>query len=203
MTYVLVHGLGQDSSSWKSVTGHLSEEVEIPDLFDLLKGEDYRYQELYESFCKYLDNFSGTLDICGLSLGGLLALDYTKNHPDKVRSLILIGTPHRIPKLLYFIQGIIFHLMPNNAFKELGVSKKEFIKLSNSMTSLDIMNDVDKIKCKTLLICGSKDKADKPSLEPLHNAIKDSEVKIVEGAGHTVNEDKPEKLAQLISSWWA
>ena len=89
--------------------------------------------------------------------------------------------------------------MPNGAFKELGVSKKEFIKLSNSMTLLDIMNDVDKIK---LLICGSEDKANKPSLEPFYKVIKDSEVKIVEGAGHTVNEDKPEELVQLISFWW-
>ena len=132
-----------------------------------------------------------------------MALEYTKHHPDKVRSLILIGTPHRIPKLLYLIQGIMFHLMPNGTFKELGVSKKEFIKLSNSMTSLDIMSDIENIKCKTLLICGNKDKVNKSSLDHFHETIKDSEVKIVEGAGYTVNEDKPEKLAQLISSWWA
>lgn len=90
--------------------------------------------------------------------------------------------------------------MPNGAFKELGVSKKDLIKLSSSMTSLDIMSSVDKIIYKTLLICGSEDKANRPSLEPLRKVIKDNEVKIVEGAGHTVNEDKPEELVQMISS---
>lgn len=82
MTYVLVHGLGQDASSRKGVTNYLGKKVEIPDLFDLLKGKDHRYQELYRSFCKYIDGFSDQLDICGLSLDDILALDYTKHHPD-------------------------------------------------------------------------------------------------------------------------
>ena len=70
MTYILVHGLGQDASSWNSVIEHINIEAKTPDLFALLKGNEYSFQELYRSFRDYLDNFNDKLDICGLSLGG-------------------------------------------------------------------------------------------------------------------------------------
>ena len=202
MAFILVHGLGQDSTSWNDVKKHLNIAVNTLDLFELLKGKESTYQDLYDSFCDYLDHFDEKLCICGLSLGGILALDYAKHHPDKVSSLILIGVPYRIPKLLYMIQGIMFHLMPKDSFKELGVSKKDFIKLVNSMAKLNIKDEVDKIKCQTLLVCGGNDNTNKKSLKPLHELIKNSTVTIIEGAGHAVNEDKPLELAKIISSLW-
>lgn len=202
MAFILVHGLGQDASSWDEIKAHLDMHVDTPDLFELLKGKRYRYQDLYNAFCEYLDHFDGPLSICGLSLGGILALDYAKHHPDRVRSLILIGTPHRIPRFLYAMQSIMFHLLPKDSFKDLGIAKSDFMSLTSSMKTLPILDDADKVKCKTLLICGSKDKANIKSLTFLHKAIKDSEVKIIDSAGHAVNEDKPLELADMISSFW-
>ena len=202
MAFILVHGLGQDSKSWNDVKKQLDVAVNTPDLFKLLQNKEYKYQDLYDSFCSYLDCFDEKLCICGLSLGGILALDYAKHHPDKVNSLILIGIPHRIPKFLYMIQGLMFHLMPKDNFKDLGVSKKNIIKLTDSMATLNITNGADKVKCKTLLICGSDDNTNKKSLKPLHELIQNSEVAVIEGAGHAVSEDKPLELAKTISSWW-
>ena len=96
----------------------------------------------------------------------------------------------------------MFHLMPEDNYKKLGVSKKDFIKLVNSMAKLNIKDGVDKIKCQTLLVCGKSDNANKPSLKPLHELIKNSTVTIIEGAGHAVNEDQPLELAKIVSSSW-
>lgn len=202
MAFISVHGLGQDASSWNGVKECLDLKVTTVNLFELLHGKEYKYQDLYGAFCDYLNRFDEKLYLCGLSLGGILALEYTKHHPDKVKSLILIGTPYRIPKILYALQVMIFHLLPKDSFKELGISKKNFIELAKSMTTVNIRAGLDKVKCQTLLLCGSKDKTNKKSLEPLHKAIKTSEVAIVDGAGHAVNEDEPSELAKIISSKW-
>lgn len=47
-----------------------------PNLVELLKDKDVSYRNLYNSFCEYCENTSQPLDLCGLSLGGVLALNY-------------------------------------------------------------------------------------------------------------------------------
>ncbi len=41
----------------------------------------------------------------------------------------------------------------------MGISKNDFINLTNSMSELDIKSKVSKIKCSTLVLCGEKDKS--------------------------------------------
>ena len=57
------------------------------------------YHNLYSSFTEYCNNYDAPINLCGISLGGILALNYTLDFPDKVKSLVLIGTPHKIPKV--------------------------------------------------------------------------------------------------------
>ena len=95
--------------------------------------------------------------------GGILALDYVKKYPEKVNSIIIIGTPYDIPKVLFKIQSMIFHFMPDSQFNDMGCSKKDFITLVNSMSNHNIKNGLDKINCKSLILCGSKDKANMKS----------------------------------------
>lgn len=99
MSYIFVHGLGQNSSNWKETIDSLdiATNIECPDLFDLYKGE-LNYNNLYRTFSKYCNKYTEPLDICGLSLGGTLALNYAIDNPNKVHSLVLIGTQCIIPK---------------------------------------------------------------------------------------------------------
>ena len=46
------------------------------------------------------------LNLVGLSLGGLLALNYAVQHPAQINSLVLIGTPYEIPKRLLKLQKL-------------------------------------------------------------------------------------------------
>lgn len=57
------------------------------------------------------------------------------------------------------LQNFIFKLMPKKTFENMGISKKDFINLTNSMSELDIKSKVSKIKCSTLVLCGEKDKS--------------------------------------------
>ena len=130
MINILVHGLGQNESSWNKVKELLKEnkiEVETPNLFNLAKNYQLNYENLYRIFVNYCNSFKEKLNIVGLSLGGILAIDYANEYPEKVNSIILSGTPYEIPKSIITIQNIIYKFMPKKVFKQIGCSKKDLI----------------------------------------------------------------------------
>lgn len=92
----------------------------------MVKDEKFNYSSLFQEFVAYCNRFEGKLNLCGLSLGGLLALNFAKMFPDKINSLIIIDTPYKILKFLFKLQGIIFHMMPKNTFEKNGVRKETF-----------------------------------------------------------------------------
>ena len=144
MKTILLHGLGQTPSSWDSTIQFLEQQSEIivPDLFSFIKGNPVKYESLYSAFAEYCIHFHEPLNLCGLSLGGILALRLAIEHPEIVHSLILIGARYNVPKILFKIQNGIFKLMPDQTFKQMGMAKRDFISLSESMTDIDLENGI-------------------------------------------------------------
>ena len=48
--------------------------------------------------------------------GGILALDYALDHPENVKTLVLIGTPHKVPKFAFALQNVVFRFLPKLEF---------------------------------------------------------------------------------------
>lgn len=203
MKNLLIHGLGQNAKAWDSVIKELPDiKVTALNLYDFFKNTKTDYDTLLASFMDYCNSFDGKLNLCGLSLGGILALDYVKKYPEKVNSIILIGTPYKIPKLLFKAQSLIFHLMSKSTFEEIGMKKKDFISLANSMGDLNISSNLNKVKCPVLILCGRMDKQNMKGAELLNKNIKNSTFKVVDNATHEVNVDNPQELAKLIADFW-
>lgn len=205
MKNILIHGLGQTNTSWSPCEDELKKsglDVEAPDLYSMIKEEKMEYDALLQKFIDYCNVFNEKLNLCGLSLGGILALDYTKRFPDSVNAIIIIGVPYTIPRFLFKLQEGIFHLMPSESFEKMGVGKKEFILLANSMRNLDIAKDLSAIRCKTLILCGSKDTQNMRSAKLFNQHINQSSLQIVENSSHEVNTDNPKKLAEIIHAFW-
>ena len=142
MKNILIHGLGQNSKDWDTIKDELETKGIFsiaPDLFDLTKGRELDYPTVYQAFSELCESYKDKLNLCGLSLGGLLALNYAIQYPKKINSLVLIGTPFEIPKGLLKFQNFVFKLIPKSAFQSMGVSKKDFIRLSKSMAELNFM----------------------------------------------------------------
>ncbi len=205
MKNILIHGLGQNALSWNQISEYLNKNAITPlcpDLFSLLQNNEKDFSALYHAFCTYCLNQNDKLNLCGLSLGGVLSLEFAKQYPEKVNSLILIGTPYKIPKALFKLQGIIFHLMPKSVFLKMGNDKKSFINLVNSMGALKIHERLDKITCDSFVLCGMKDKANKKGAVSLNEHIKNSQLKFIEDSSHEVNIENPDKLAEIILEFW-
>ena len=205
MKNILIHGLGQNEISWNKVEEELKNnntKVEIPSLYLMLKDITSDYDTLYKQFVNYCNGFDEKLNLCGLSLGGILALNYVKEFPDKVNSLILIGTPYKIPKFLFKVQGLIFKIMPSSTFEKIGCKKKDFISLVNSMSNLDIERNLDKVTCKALILCGVKSVRSPRGTKLLNKSINNSSFKTIDNSSHEVNVDNPKELANTIYDFW-
>ncbi|MDY5642458.1 MAG: alpha/beta fold hydrolase [Candidatus Faecousia sp.] len=80
-----------------SAGGHGSRLPRIERFFT--EGSCY-YSSMYAAFCDYCGGFSQSLNLCGLSLGAVLALNYAIDFPQRVNSLILIAPQYDMPKFL-------------------------------------------------------------------------------------------------------
>ena len=116
MKTVLLHGLGQTAQDWKEVVRQLStSSVECPELFSST-GNEISYSRILADLERQYSNATEPLHICGLSLGALLALDFTIRHGDKVASLVLIGAQYKVPTFLIDFQNFLFRCMPSKSF---------------------------------------------------------------------------------------
>mgnify|MGYP005789194917 FL=1 len=204
MKKIFIHGSGHKATSWKKTIENIknNNDVLCPELSSILNEKEATYNNLYSSFVKYCNNIDGKIDLCGLSLGGILALNYALDFPNKLNSLILIGTPHKVPKFMFSIQNVIFKFLPKSLFETMAFNKRDTFILGNSMKKIDFSNRVSKIKCSTLIICGEKDNANIKSAYYLSEHIKDSKLKIIKNTGHIVNEENPKELSMLINNFW-
>ncbi|MCI7574201.1 MAG: alpha/beta hydrolase [Clostridiales bacterium] len=102
MKYVFLHGMGQNAASWEKTISFLPEGTEAvcPELSDFFTEGSCYYSSMYAAFCDYCGGFSQSLNLCGLSLGAVLALNYAIDFPQRVNSLILIAPQYDMPKFL-------------------------------------------------------------------------------------------------------
>ena len=71
-------------------------------------------------------------------LGGILAMQYAIEHPEKMNSLVLIGTQYEMPKYLLKMQNLIFRIMPCSAFEKMGYGFRcTYCSFTNS--SIDLL----------------------------------------------------------------
>ena len=203
-TKIFVHGSGHKATSWEKTISYMTnnEDIVCPNLSSILEGKEASYENLYSSFVKYCNEFDGQIHLCVLSLGGILALNFALDFPQKVKTLVLIGTPYKVPKVAFSFQNIIFRFLPKSIFETMAFDKKNTFALGDTMKNLDFSDRVKNIKCPTLILCGKKDSANMKSADYLSQSIRSAELKIIENTGHVVNEENPKALADILNEYY-
>lgn len=200
MKQIYLHGLGQNPDSWSKVIEQLedAEHSMCPDLSELVQGQDTTYQNLYAAFSAMCDEIEEDICLCGLSLGGVLALNYAIEHPEKIKGLVLIATQYKMPKKLLRVQNAIFRFIPKSMFQQTGFGKLDFLKLCNTMMELDFSDSIYKVSCPALVIYGEKDRANKNASIELANMLINAELQVFNGVGHEINIEAPDKLEETL-----
>ncbi|MDR0943024.1 MAG: alpha/beta hydrolase, partial [Ruminococcus sp.] len=108
---ILVHGLEQSATSWSKSMSHfpVKEKLHCPDLFSLSSADSFTYKDLYNGFAEYCNSFGEPINLCGLSLGAILALNFAFDYPDNVSALVLIAARYKMPKTLLSVQSVILN----------------------------------------------------------------------------------------------
>ena len=201
MKTIFLHGLGQTPESWNAVISRFGADSVCPDLFAPLEN-DVSFPALYASLSEFLDSQTEPFDLCGLSLGAVAALKYAVENPGKVRKLALIAAQYKTPRALIALQNLMFRFMPEKNFESVGLSKADFIKLCISTAEVDLSGGLGNVSCPVLLLCGSEDKVNLKASEKLEKLLPDAKLRIIENAGHELNSDAPEALADALAEFF-
>jgi pimeloyl-ACP methyl ester carboxylesterase len=200
---ILVHGLEQSAQSWNKTMSYfpVKEKLHCPDLFSLSSADIFTYTDLYNRFADYCNSFGEPINLCGLSLGAILALNYAIDYPDIVPSLVLIAARYKMPKMLLSFQNAILKLMPESINTGSPISKTNLLNLTKSMSNIDFSEKLIKVKAKTLVLCGAKDLFNKAHNKELSKKIHGAKFATIKNSGHIVNEENPALLAEKMKEF--
>ena len=201
----MIHGSGHKAASWNEAVSRLDcrGDVLCPELSSLLMGKEASYPNLRAAFGAYCAQAGGPVHLCGLSLGGILAMNYAIDFPEQVKTLVLIGAPHKVPKVTFGLQTMVFRFLPKSVFETMAFDKKNTFALGSSIKNLDFSGRVQKIRCPTLILCGEKDRANIQSARFLSQNIRGAQLQLITQTGHVVNEETPCALAKHLNEFYS
>ena len=200
---VLLHGVGQAPMAWEDVVVALygSRRLLTP-WVPGLRPTEQRVMPLDDAAAALdqqlmLEGMQG-VDLCGLSYGAMVATRLAADFPERVRRLVLIAGQVRPPRMLMRAQGAALRLVPASRLADAGVSKDRLLQALEMARSADLTDALPKVQAPTLVLVGAKDKANQPGARALADGIPGARLRIVEGAGHALNEDAPAALVDLL-----
>ena len=200
MKLIFLHGLGQDAHSWQGVQDALSP---LPsDSFAIFSYPSESYHEAKERLTEYLQQESEPFILVGLSLGGVLALDLSSQDLPHLKGLVLSGTQYKLKtNFLYRLQILLFRLLPKQVFEKQGANKQHMLQILTELKSLNLTDTAKTCPLPSLVICGSKDRANQASSKKLANLLPKGHYQEIADGGHLLNTQKPNELAQVIKEF--
>lgn len=174
----------------------------------------------------------GAVHFGGLSMGGFIGMRLAARRPDLVKSLILMNTSaeaesntlkYKVLSTIVSLFGVpivtdpVMKIMFGPAFlqqarwkeerdewrDELQSNEKTIVKaVSGVLSRKSVVEELSHIRCPTLIITGSEDKATPPAKGAfLHSRITGSKLVQVPGAGHTGTIEAPKAYNQAIETF--
>ena len=233
---VLLHSLGTDLRLWDDLVPRLDRNLHLI-RFDL-RGHGLSADPAGELT---VEDFSGDIAalldhlevekavILGISIGGLIALDFALRNQARVRSLILADTAARIgtPELWQTrMQALRAHGMAHLAdsilarwfapdfaarcptqFQGLRTqftrnSVAAYTAACAALRDADLRADVPQITVPALVLCGAQDAATPPdAVQELARSLPNAHFAALPGAGHTPPIEQPQMMADQINAF--
>ena len=233
---LVLHGWGGSSGSWLSVQEVLAKKgyrvivLDFPGFGkSITPPSPWGINDYVEWLKKFIEGIRKTCEelvepffLIGHSFGGRIAIKFTTQYPEKIKSLILCDSAGIKPKpglktiIIFWLARIgnaIFTPKHLQRFKDsarnlfyIFLRNKDYVKANGTMKETikkvldeDLLEDLSKIKTKTLIVWGKADK-----MVPLKYAyifkekIANSELEILPKIGHSPHLEVPEKLAEII-----
>ena len=200
MKLIFLHGLGQSTESWKEVQELLADYPS--EALDLFPTGITSYQEAKERIYQHLSEETEPYVLIGLSLGAALALELSSYDLLNLQALVLSGCPLKLAgNIPFYIQLLIFKLLPKRTFEKQGADKSLFVGVSEELKTLDLREIAKNCPYPTLLICGSQDKPNLSSMKAIQELMLNSQFQIIPDGPHVLNRAKPKEFAAITRSF--
>ena len=226
---ILIHGAGGTHLSWPPQIRRLAgEKIYAPDLPGHGKSEGEGRQSIDE-YAEDIIVFMAELKIrsaviVGISLGGAVALTLALKYPKQVLGLGLLGSGSKLPvsPMLLETAGnpIAFEsavetvikncFSPESSQNLIELSKRTMLEIRPPVllgdllacNEFDVTSQLGKIKAPTIIICGAEDQMTPLKFSELLQAgIVNSQLHILDNAGHMVMLEKPDAVADLLKQF--
>jgi pimeloyl-ACP methyl ester carboxylesterase len=236
-TLVLLHAFPFDRRMWSHELARLSDvrRVVAVDLRGF--GESPLFGE--PTIDELADDVVATLDalgvpmasVCGLSMGGYVALSLAERHRARLAALVLADTRAAadgdVARLAReatmrqvrddgpraFLDGIAERLLSRHASDDLRARVRDLcVERSDTILAAtramahrpDRTTLLARIDCPTLVVCGGEDTTSPaPEMRSLAAQISDAEYVEIAGAGHLSNLEAPERFAEAVARFLA
>jgi 3-oxoadipate enol-lactonase len=186
-TLVFLHGMGTGPEAWRpqvdaftSSRRVLTPALELSAEFSIA-AEARRLWHLTEST---------PVDLCGLSLGALVALRASLDEPDHVRRLALCAGFAALPPSLRALQAVLG-----------SVSRASSRAVFREGRRFDVTQELDRLTMPVLVLVGERDRANRGLSRVLAERLPNAELRLVEGAGHVANVDAPEAFTEALRAF--
>lgn len=195
---VYLHGLGQNPNTWDAIRQKLGRESVAIALFELRDyHEKLNYGALYQALSQELSQYESIDKLVGLSLGGILALNYAVDNPEQVQELIISGAQYKMPKNLMKLQIGMFKVLPDRFYRNSPINKEDFIELMRSSLDLDLTDKLPDYSGRAKILIGSKDRANRKGSEQIAKLLPNAKLYVLEG-GHELNVETADDFAEII-----
>jgi pimeloyl-ACP methyl ester carboxylesterase len=206
MRVVLLHAFPLDERMWEpqreALAGH---EIIAPNLYELGGNSVDTWA------ARILDVVEGELVAVGASLGGYVGLAMARRAPDRVRALLLAGSrasadpPERLAAREEMIRVVTEEGIEgwNRDFYPPGPSDRSTDELVRGIEALrdraDATDVVRRYGGPIVVVVGDQDQVlPVDEAREIAESAPDGSIEIVEGAGHLVSLEEPERFNQIL-----
>lgn len=229
---VFLHGVGSDKSVWRPQLEHFGRArraiaFDYPGYGDSDPAPEGTTRDDYAAAIISAMHELGVdrAHICGLSLGGVVAIAIHHAAPERCASLVLADTfaVHPQGEAIYerslagsadigaMAAARVDFLLANPADPDVrrevvetmsAIAPDAFEIGAKAVWLADQRDRVAAIEVATLVICGTEDQATPPALsDELHRMIGCSKLAMIERAGHLANLERPREFNRLVDAF--
>lgn len=227
---IILHGLMGGLSNFDGVSDYFPKKgykVVLPELpiytLNILKTNVKAFAKFVNDFIKH-KKFEKVI-LLGNSLGGHIALYYTKVHPESVEALIITGSSGLYESAMgdsYPRRGDYKFIKKKaeDVFYDPAVATKEIVddvfntvndrmKLIKTLTIAksairhNMAKDLPKMNTPTCIIWGRNDKVTPPDVaEEFHELLPDSDLYWIDKCGHAAMMEHPDEFNSILDQWF-
>ncbi|MFE7506760.1 alpha/beta fold hydrolase [Promicromonospora sp. NPDC057488] len=208
-TVLFLPGLGSRPDPWDEQLSALPDGFaglapEIPGLDQAGTPGGFTFVGAARALCDLLDQQGvERAHLCGLSLGGMVATQFTLDFPERVASLVLSGSQARPHPVLMRIARRGVRLLPERAARSRWMTKAMWLGALQVISEVNFRGRLASIHAPTLVLCGSRDLVNLPAARELAATIPNAKLRIVPRVGHPWNHQQPELFSRTIAEFYA